>query len=313
MTDDAELPPGGKVKPPKDRSPSFPFISLPAAIERLVAYETKFGRHPTPANRAGLAWDMKEASSQAAQTLAALKSYGMVDYQGAGPSRQTNLTEDGRNYLRAQQESIKKDLIRRFALTPKAISTYWHEWGARRPIDAVCLDQLVLKAKFTQSAAETFLRVYDATVAYAKLTDSDSLDTAGDEPGSQNERPKIEVGDWIQAEVNGSLQFSDPRRVRAIQQHDGMTFVFVDGEKSGIPFESAILERKGEALPKAVFTPTLELPEPERGAPRKGWKEERLIDDEGGEIFISYQGDPSTARYEFIRDYLDFKVKRTKK
>jgi hypothetical protein len=38
----------------------------------------------------------------------------------------------------------------------------------------------------------------------------------------------------------------------------------------------------------------------------------RLLDDAGEEIFIRYKRDPSKARYEFIRDYLDFKLKRIK-
>jgi hypothetical protein len=42
------------------------------------------------------------------------------------------------------------------------------------------------------------------------------------------------------------------------------------------------------------------------------WREERLLDDDGEEIFIRYKGEPSKMRYEFIRDYLDFKIKRIK-
>jgi hypothetical protein len=42
------------------------------------------------------------------------------------------------------------------------------------------------------------------------------------------------------------------------------------------------------------------------------WREERLLDDAGEEIFIRYKGDSSKERYEFIRDYLDFKIKRIK-
>jgi hypothetical protein len=36
------------------------------------------------------------------------------------------------------------------------------------------------------------------------------------------------------------------------------------------------------------------------------------LNDTGEEIFIRYKSDPSKARYEFIRDYLDFKLKRLK-
>lgn len=164
-----------ELKGQKDRSPAYPFISLKAAIERLTQLEAKFTRHPIPATKAGIAWDMKEASSQAAQTLAALKYFGLIDYQGAGPDRVAVLTDDARTYLRAQQDSVKKEVLRRVALKPKAISLKWESWGADRAPDPVCLDQLVLKDKFTQSAAETFLKVYDETVAYAGLGQSATI------------------------------------------------------------------------------------------------------------------------------------------
>src|SRR5258705_10293379 len=96
--------------PKKDRSPSFPFIPLQTAIERLTTFEPKFGRHATPANKAGLAWGIKAGRSHADQTLAALKSFGLVLYKGTGPARDVMLSEDGRNYLRVQQEGVK-DLI----------------------------------------------------------------------------------------------------------------------------------------------------------------------------------------------------------
>lgn len=170
----SEAPAGPKGA--KDRSPSYPFIPLQAAIERLAAFEDTFKRHPAPANKVGLAWKMKEASSQAAQTLAALKAFGLVDYQGSSADRVAVISEDGRTYLRAQQESVKREVLKRLAMKPKAIEKYWQMWGADRPPDPVCLDALVLKGGFTQSAAETFLRVYDDTVSFAGLQDSDKFE-----------------------------------------------------------------------------------------------------------------------------------------
>jgi hypothetical protein len=40
------------------------------------------------------------------------------------------------------------------------------------------------------------------------------------------------------------------------------------------------------------------------------WIEEILIDDGGDEIKMSYRGKATISRYEFIRDYLDFKINR---
>ena len=173
------------------RSPSFPFIPLETAISRLEELEIKFRRHPVPVQKAGLGWKMKEDSSQAAQTLAALKSFGFLKYEGSRDARKALLTDDARTYLRAQQEQIKKDIVRKAALKPKEIAKYWAGWKADPPIDEVRLDDLVLNANYTQDGAKAFLKVYDDTIAYAGLSSSDKLP---DEEGPEHEEPE-ENGD----------------------------------------------------------------------------------------------------------------------
>jgi hypothetical protein len=171
-----EAPPATAPKGTKDRSPSFPFIPLKTAIERLEAFDKKFGRHPAPAAKVGLAWDMKEKSSQADQTLAALKSFGLVKYDGMGVARHASLTDEGRNYLRAQQDSLKKEILKVCALRPKIMRTFWAAWGADRPPNEVALDKLVLNGGFSEGGARKFLEVYDDTVSYAGLSNSDKVD-----------------------------------------------------------------------------------------------------------------------------------------
>jgi hypothetical protein len=163
-------------KASKDRSPSFPFIPLKIAIERLEAFEKKFGRHPTPFVKVGLAWGLKEKSSQADQILAALRSFGLVRYEGMGKERQASLTEEGRTYIRAQQDSVKRQILKQSALRPKIIRKFWTTWGPDRPPDEVALDQLTLKNSFTDAGAKNFLSVYDATIAYAGLTAYDKFE-----------------------------------------------------------------------------------------------------------------------------------------
>jgi hypothetical protein len=298
----------------RERSPSFPFIPLKAALDRLVEFDAVFPRQEPPADRVYLAWKMKGDTSQAQQTLAAIKAFGLVDYKGGGPKRPVVLTEDGRTYLRAQQDSVKRDVAKRVALKPKWIAYFWKEWGANRVPDPIRLDALVLNHKFNGGAAPRFLKVYDETIAYAGLPESDKssvLEEDADAP--DDELPTIEVGDMIQVEINGKLALPKASRVRAIQQHDGKPWVYVDDSESGISMEQVRLEQKGSGA--AAFVPPplpLVQEDQDQRAQKAGWKEERLIDDAGEETFISYKGEPSAERYEFIRDYLDFRIQRLK-
>ena len=184
MTDTPAKP----AKAPRDRSPSFPFIPLKTAVERLEAFEKYFGRHPTPTGKAGLAWGMKEKSSQADQTLAALRSFGLVHYTGSGTNRHAALTDDGRSYLRTQQDSVKQQILKQGALRPRVIRKYWTTWGPDRPPDAVALDQLYDEG-FSDGGAANFLKVYDDTISYAGFSDSDKVppENAGNDEQEDDE------------------------------------------------------------------------------------------------------------------------------
>lgn len=266
----------------KERSPSFPFISLEEAIKRLKAFDQTFGRHPAPAAKAGLAWGMKESSSQAYQTLAALKSFGLLQYEGSGTERKASLTDNARKYLRAQQESIKLQVLREIATKPTQIQKFWADWGADRPPDPVCLDDLVLKHAFTDSAARKFLEVYDETIAFAGL--AGSADITEDEAAQATSEhdgggDALSVGDWVNWESGGQIQWKHAWEVIDIQSDEqGEQYLLVRGkvgEDSGqegwIPKSEAIrqeAETDGGAKVAREFSP----PSPSKGS-RDHWRE----------------------------------------
>ncbi len=176
-----------KVK--RDRSPAFPQIPLGEAVERLAAFEKYFGRHPAPLDKAGAAWNLK----QCGEILAALKHFGFSEYTGPSDHRAVVITEDGRNLLRAQQESVRRDIIQKAALRPKEIAKFWATWGADRPPDPVCMDELVLRNAYSERGAPLFLRSYDETIAFAGLGQADRIapDSVGvdDEPTEAEAKP----------------------------------------------------------------------------------------------------------------------------
>jgi hypothetical protein len=167
----------------RDRSPSFPQIPLSEAVERLIGFENYFGRHPAPIEKAGLAWGLKQVD----HILAALRYYGFTEYAGHGGARQVTLSQDGRNLLRAQQELTRQEILKRAALRPKEIAKFWQSWGADRPPDPVCIEELSMRNGFSDRGARLFLRTYDATIAFAELGDSDKIppDTQDDDAESR--------------------------------------------------------------------------------------------------------------------------------
>ena len=121
---------------------------------------------------------------------------------------------------------------------------------------------------------------YKETISFAKLGQPAILPPQGEGEGELKPppKPRIDVGDLIQVEIGGALAIENPTRVRAIQEHEGRSFVFIDGTETGFPVEQAILEKKGEPADKlAVSAPRLPLEPP----PPAGIRKEVFALDEG--------------------------------
>jgi hypothetical protein len=297
-------------KAPRDRSPSYPFIPLGVAVQRLSELENHFGRHPTPVNKIGAAWGMKEQSSQAGQTVSALRSFGLVNYEGSGTSRQVVVSEEGRTYLRAQQETVKEACLKQAALRPKAIRKFWASWGKDRPVDAVALDTLILQNDFSDSGARAFLKVYDDTISFAKLSTADKVpdgDTEDDDEAADS-KPKVEVGDLVQVVIGGSAQYKEPQRVRALQDHGGQPFVFIVGEMAGIPMENVELVQKGGTPPKPP-APTLAL---EDEKPRSGTRKEVFALDEG-DVVLTFPENLSASSFADLEGYFSLFLRKARR
>jgi hypothetical protein len=174
----------------RDRSPAYPIVPLETALQRLTEFDAHFKRSPAHPEKIGDAWGIK-AKAYADRTAAALRYFGLLEYQGTGKNRQVVVSEPGRKFLRAQQEETKLEVVKAAALRPKQIAKFWNDWGADRPADAACLDDLVLKNGFSEAGAREFLKVYDATITYAKLSDSDKVPTGSLEAEEEWEKPDV--------------------------------------------------------------------------------------------------------------------------
>jgi hypothetical protein len=153
----------------KERSPSFPFISLERAIERLKEMADAHKRNPARMFTVGRAWGYGPRSSGLLQTVAALKAFGLTEDLGARPERRIQISDLGWRILQDARPGAREAAIREAAVSPRLIAEYAGKWIPDRPSDAHCLSELQLDRGFTETAANSFLRVFDETVGYANL------------------------------------------------------------------------------------------------------------------------------------------------
>jgi hypothetical protein len=181
----------------RDRSPAFPVVSLEAALGKLTEFEAHFKRTAARPEKIGDAWGIK-TKAYVDRIAAALRYFGLLEYQGSGKDRGIVISEEGRKYLRAHQEETKQEVIKKAALLPKQIAKFWGEWGPDRPAEAACMDLLIQKHGFSDSGARDFLKVYDATISYAGLSESDKIDPE-QEKGTEEEEGNAE--EWTSKPV----------------------------------------------------------------------------------------------------------------
>jgi hypothetical protein len=267
------------------------------------------------------AYGASATSSATIQTFATLLQYGLLENVNTTSGRKLKVTQLAQTILNPHApESLVSAARKQAALHPAVFRDLWEKYG-----DASGLHESMLiyfltterkslaEASFTDKAAKDVLRVYRATLAYAGLSASDKIHTPADQPDGDTPLPprEVKVGDLAQVEVNGALQFDQPKRVDEIREHEGKLWVFFAGEKAAVPMSQTIFQEA--AQPADLIPPVRTLAEDKAKADDTlpaGWIEETLIDDGGQEIKIRYQGKAAAERYEFIRDYLDFKIKR---
>jgi len=229
----------------RTRSPAYPFVNLEAAIARAKEFYDKEQRNAANISVAMKHWGYKDDSSNGAQTIAALVSFGLLQDEGIGEKRKVRLTQDAlRILLDERPNSIERAaLIRQAALAPKIHQQLWEKWGNDLPSDAQLRHTLLLDwpVPFNENAVDTFIREYRDTIAFARLSESDKVvpevQDNGDEESSKGQYvPKI--GEYAQWEHNGILGLTEPKKIMRFTP-DG-TYAYLEGQHGAVPTNELI-------------------------------------------------------------------------
>jgi hypothetical protein len=169
MAQDAEkIKADPAMKGRRHRSPNYPLISLPKAMERAEALWRHDKTHKVPLRVAVSRWSYKPQSSIGVQTVAALKAYGLIDVSGEGENRLIGVTERARRIVLKSDDATQ--LKQEAALSPAILRDIWDRYREEGlPSDDVISHFLQLHRHFNENAIPAFLANLRETFAYASL------------------------------------------------------------------------------------------------------------------------------------------------
>ena len=169
MAVDFDSPSNGKRS--RTRSPAYPYIALPNALEKAAVLWQVEGRHAAAVNVAMQHWGYKEDSSTGYSCVAALKKFGLVDHEGMGDTRQVRLSDLALTILldKDPDSDERRDALRAAALGPRIHTELWERYGTELPSDQSLKRYLVLERGFNEAAVDELLDEYKQTMTFAGL------------------------------------------------------------------------------------------------------------------------------------------------
>jgi hypothetical protein len=171
QVDVAENAPEGeqKIKVDRIRSPNFPAIDLQKALGRAKELYGSYKGTEVPIQVVHEKWQYKPFSSNADQTVAALKAFGLIDIKGTGKKRTAKLSERAQKILGEHPD--KEKLIQEAALNPTVFREIWEKYQPEGlPPDDALHTYLKWDRKFNPNYINSLIADFRNTLDFAKIT-----------------------------------------------------------------------------------------------------------------------------------------------
>lgn len=186
----------------------FPFISLEKALGRArELYEGDKAVRWMPVTTAFELWKYSPKSSGGFQTISALKSYGIIDDEGANAERKLRLSAKGKHYFLDERDEERRKILAEFALTPALFRSLWEKsgWSEGLPADPVARSHLKIERGLNDQSARALLSILKDNVQYAGLSADDVAP-----PPNESEDDDAD-GEPVQADRQQNASWTNPR------------------------------------------------------------------------------------------------------
>jgi hypothetical protein len=229
------------------KSPKYPNYPLSAAIENIRKVYNADRTTALPREVIAKHLGYSGLSGASDTNIATIGQYGLLERVGKGEMKVSQLAVD---ILIPENEDQRQMAVNRAALAPPLFSEIWNHFDKRVPSEDA-LHTYLLRREFQDRAINPVMRSFEPTMAMMKQ--SNEIESGG--PSATNEEESTvlpaddpdaganaSVGDYIQWESLGVLQFKEPVRVRWVSDDDG--FIAVDGSQTGIPMNEVTVMQK---------------------------------------------------------------------
>lgn len=161
------------TKAQRHRSPRSPFIPLSKAVSRAAEFYKVHRDHVAKLSAANVSWGMKVGSGAGAQTIAALRQYGLMQDAADG----IKLTDLALRIVRDTRDVSPERVgaLREAVLNPTIFAEMLTKWPAGLPPDADVQFYLVHERGFSEDAAKGVLANFKGSFEYANIEVSDII------------------------------------------------------------------------------------------------------------------------------------------
>lgn len=171
----------------RERSPNFPFIGFATALGRAREFYDKERRGSAAVSVVAQHWRYSQKSSGLTQTIAALKSYGLMDDEGRGDARRLRLTERAiRILLDTRLDSPeRKEAIRQAALSPSLCFSIFDKFQNDLPSDANLEHFLLFDLKFNPDSVKAVIKILKENNEFIAGIESNVVSEPGEPIGDK--------------------------------------------------------------------------------------------------------------------------------
>ena len=230
------------------RSPNYPQISLPAAIERVAMIFSKEHRHPAPKEVVVKDMGYNGIHGNSLGALSALSKYGLLERSG----QDYKVSERAIAIIHPLDDSSKAAALWEAAQAPALFSEIFEHFKGQLPSDDNLRSYLIRKG-FAESALTSVIDSLRDTMSFIAVTpmnvaassslqaQSDALATMAFAPTVKASAPPAEAPDQI---------FQQKMRV-SLTDH-GLEIVANIADKKGIDRLITVLKANRELMPESV-------------------------------------------------------------